>query len=146
MTAHIKAGFDTYGIRKAVESGKADIGILDSLYLGTTNDDGTPLQVLQFSGSIGAGAQVSVLILTVGIEGGITLTVGFSWNDPTNDGKFRFGEFAKTALEQPHLPVRRERAARALPQAVRHDRHLTVRRVVRHQPREHHPARLQRDT
>ncbi|MEO8555026.1 MAG: calcium-binding protein [Actinomycetota bacterium] len=101
VTAHIKAGFDTYGIRKAVESGKVDIGILDSLYLGTKNDDGTPLQVLQFSGSIGAGAQVSVLILTVGIEGGITLTVGFSWNDPTNDGKFRFGEFTDAALNNP---------------------------------------------
>ena len=102
VSAHIKAGFDTFGLRKAVEAKKVDIGILDSLYLGTRNDDGTTLQVVSFSGSIGAGAQVSVLILTVGVEGGITLTVSFSWNDPTpTDGKFRFGEFAAVALNNP---------------------------------------------
>ncbi len=33
--------------------------------------------------------------------GGIKLTISFYWNDPNNDGKFRFGEFLATALTNP---------------------------------------------
>ncbi len=44
---------------------------------------------------------MSAVIIEVGIVGGIKLTVGFFWNDPNNDGKFRFGEFLATALTNP---------------------------------------------
>jgi Ca2+-binding RTX toxin-like protein len=106
VTAHIVAGFDTFGIRKAVEDSDAGalgraVDFLDSLYFKTVDASGKPIPVLQFTGSIAAGAAVSVLFLTAGIEGGISLTVSFYWNDPDNDGKFRFSEFLATALTNP---------------------------------------------
>jgi Ca2+-binding RTX toxin-like protein len=101
VTLHVVAGFDTYGIRKAIESGKVDAGILDSLYFATTDAKGKPLAVVSLSGTIAAGAEVTALILKAGVEGGITLTVNFYWNDPDNDGKFRFSEFLATALNNP---------------------------------------------
>ncbi len=105
---HIVGGFDTYGIRTAAEdiaNGTATPGtaltILDSLYFTTTDAQGNPLPVVTLTGTLAAGAQVSVVVASVGVEGGITLTVNFTWNDPDNDGKFRFDEFLTTALNNP---------------------------------------------
>ena len=101
VTFRIAAGFDTYGIRQAVERGKADVAILDSLYFVTKDDQGQLIPVVQFTGELAAGAEVSVAFLSVGVEGGLRLTVDFTWNDPNNDGKFRFSEFLSAALQNP---------------------------------------------
>jgi Ca2+-binding RTX toxin-like protein len=100
VTMRIVAGFDTYGIRTAIEKGKADATILDSLFFYTT-ENGKPIPVIRFEGFLQAGASVSAVIIEVGIVGGIKLTVSFYWNDPNNDGKFRFSEFLATALSNP---------------------------------------------
>ncbi len=107
VTARIKAGFDTYGIRKAFESDPAGDNtgglaqVLDGLYFASTNPDGSPLPVITLYGEIAAGAAVSAVIITVGVEGGVSLTVAFSWNDPNSDGKFRLFEFGQVALNNP---------------------------------------------
>jgi Ca2+-binding RTX toxin-like protein len=109
VTLHVVAGFDTYGIRKAIEKVRdgtfegADVGeaILQSLFFYTNDDSGKPIPVVQFNGEIAAGAEVSVVIITVGIEGGVGLTISFLWNDPNHDGKFRLSEFLKVALNNP---------------------------------------------
>lgn len=96
----IAAGFDTYGIRKAIETGDA-AEVLDSLYFKTIDKFGVPIPVVKFTGYLEAGASVSLGILEVGVVGGIKLTVGFYWNDPNNDGKFRLFEFAAAAAKNP---------------------------------------------
>ena len=101
VTLRVKAGFDTYGIRTAIEKGKFDATILDSLFFYTTDKDGKPLPVVQFTGFLEAGASVSAVIIEVGVVGGIKLTINFYWNDPNNDGKFRFSEFLTAALNNP---------------------------------------------
>jgi Ca2+-binding RTX toxin-like protein len=110
VTLRIVAGFDTYGIRKAFEAvrnGEAinltlfGDAILQSLFFYTTDDKGKPMPVVTFTGSIAAGAEVSAVIITVGIEGGVQLTISFLWNDPNNDGKFRISEFLQTVLNNP---------------------------------------------
>lgn len=109
VTLHIVAGFDTYGIRKAFEAARAgtlDLGtvgeaILQSLFFYTNDDKGKPMPVVSFNGEIAAGAEVSAVIITVGVEGGVGLTVSFLWNDPNHDGKFRISEFLATALNNP---------------------------------------------
>lgn len=64
VEARFRAGFDTYGIRKAVESVQAGrtepLSILDSIYLETVDDAGKPLPVVTFRGELAAGAAVSV--------------------------------------------------------------------------------------
>ena len=109
VTLRLVAGFDTYGIRKAVERANNDetfdiasVGdvILQSLFFYTT-EDGKPIPVVSFNGEIAAGAEVSAVIIKVGIEGGVGLTVSFLWNDPNADGKFRISEFLQAALNNP---------------------------------------------
>ena len=56
---------------------------------------------MQFTGYLEAGASVSIGILEVGVVGGIKLTVGFYWNDPNNDGKFRLFEFGAAVAINP---------------------------------------------
>ena len=103
VTARIVAGFDTYGLRKFVEdpSGSTAVGILNGLYFKTVDASGAPLPVIKLYGEIAAGAAVSAVIITVGIEGGVSLTVSFLWNDPNGDGKFRLFEFGYAAITNP---------------------------------------------
>lgn len=101
VEARIKAGFDTYGIRKAIEQGQADLQILDSLYLKTTDERGRPLPAITLSGRLEAGAAVDLLLVKAGVSGGIALGIAMTWADPTNDGKFRFHEFAGVLLRNP---------------------------------------------
>ncbi len=106
VSLRIVAGLDTYGIRKAVEAAQNGapvdaVDVLDGLFFKTVDDAGTPIPVVQLTGEIAAGAAVSVVIITVGIEGGLRLTIGFYWNDPNDDGKFRVSEFLHAALNNP---------------------------------------------
>ena len=100
VSMRIAAGFDTYGIRRAIETGEG-AQVLDSLYFKTVDKNGTPIPVVQFTGYLEAGASVSIGILEVGVVGGIKLTVGFYWNDPNNDGKFRLFEFGAAVANNP---------------------------------------------
>jgi Ca2+-binding RTX toxin-like protein len=106
VSLRIVAGLDTYGIRKAVEAQQngapvKPVDVLDGLFFKTVDKDGAPLPVVQLTGEIAAGAAVSAVIITVGIEGGLRLTIGFYWNDPNKDGKFRVSEFLHAALNNP---------------------------------------------
>ena len=100
VTLRVAAGFDTYGIRRAMETGDG-AQVLDSLYFKTVDANGKPIPVVQFTGYLEAGASVSIGILEVGVLGGIKLTVGFYWNDPNSDGKFRLFEFAGAVANNP---------------------------------------------
>jgi Ca2+-binding RTX toxin-like protein len=106
ISARFIAGLDTKGIRNAIEAATngtplKPIDILDGLYFKTTDDKGNAVPVVTLKGEIAAGAEVSVLIIKVGVEGGVQLTVGFMWNDPNNDGKFRTSEFLQRLLVNP---------------------------------------------
>ncbi|WP_436687450.1 calcium-binding protein [Micromonospora sp. URMC 106] len=106
VTARFIAGLDTAGIRHAIEAATDGtsvdaVSLLDGLYFKTADSSGKAVPVVTLRGEIAAGAEVSVLVVKVGIEGGIRLTVGFSWNDPNNDGKFRTSEFLQALLTNP---------------------------------------------
>ncbi len=100
VSLRVAAGFDTYGIRRAIETGEA-AQVLDSLYFKTTDASGAPIPVVKFEGYLQAGASLNLVVVEVGVVGGIKLTVGFYWNDPNSDGKFRLFEFATAALRNP---------------------------------------------
>ena len=106
VSARILAGLDTAGIRHAYEAiaqgaPLSGVTLLDGLYFKTADAAGNAAPVLTLSGEIGAGAEVSVLFLKAGFTGSIQLTVGFHWNDPNNDGKFRTSEFLQLLLVNP---------------------------------------------
>lgn len=102
----VVAGLDTYGLRKAVEAATTGtkttpLEVFDGLFFTTVDSGGTPIPVVTLTGEIAAGAAVSAVIIKVGIEGGLRLTIAFYWNDPNSDGKFRISEFAKAAVNNP---------------------------------------------
>jgi hypothetical protein len=142
VTLRIAAGFDTYGIRRAIETGDG-AQVLDSLYFKTVDNNGVPIPVVQFTGYLEAGASVSIGILEVGVVGGIKLTVGFYWNDPNGDGKFRLFEFGAGRGQQPDLPVQRRGSALSLHQGFRRDRLQPVLGELRLHAGQHQAARLQ---
>ncbi|HET8643095.1 MAG TPA: hypothetical protein VFM37_14260, partial [Pseudonocardiaceae bacterium] len=80
VSLRVRAGLDTYGLRKGVEAIQngtklTALDVLDGLFFKTVDDDGTPIPVVQLTGEIAAGAAVSAVIITVGIEGGLRLTI-----------------------------------------------------------------------
>jgi Ca2+-binding RTX toxin-like protein len=102
----VVAGLDTYGLRKAVEAvrngTKLDgVKVLDGLFLKTVDTNGNPIPVVTLTGEIAAGAAVSAVIIKVGVDGGLRLTIAFYWNDPDHDGKFRVTEFGQVAMNNP---------------------------------------------
>jgi Ca2+-binding RTX toxin-like protein len=106
VSARIVAGLDTAGIRHAYEAiangaPLNGVSLLDGLYFKTADAAGNPVPVVTLRGEIAAGAEVSVLFLKAGVSGGVALTVGFHWNDPNNDGKFRTSEFLQLLLVNP---------------------------------------------
>ncbi len=106
VTLRFMAGLDTAGIRHAVEAAQEGsavdpVKLLDGLFFKTVDNDGKPVPVVRLDGEIAAGAAVSALVITVGIEGGLHLTIGFYWNDPNDDGKFRVSEFLQAAIVNP---------------------------------------------
>ncbi|MCP2322728.1 Ca2+-binding RTX toxin-like protein [Hamadaea flava] len=106
VTARFMAGLDTKGIRHAIEAATDGtainaVSLLDGLYFKTTDANGVTVPVVTLRGEIAAGAEVTLLIVKAGIEGGVRLTVGFAWNDPDNDGKFRLSEFLQALLTNP---------------------------------------------
>ncbi len=106
VTLRFMAGLDTAGIRHAVEAAQEGsavdpVKVLDGLFFKTVDKDGKPVPVVRLDGEIAAGAAVTALIITVGIEGGLHLTIGFYWNDPNDDGKFRVSEFLQAAIVNP---------------------------------------------
>lgn len=106
VSLRIVAGLDTYGLRKAVEAVRngtklTTLNVLDGLFFKTVDDNGVPIPVVRLDGEIAVGAEVSLFIIKVGIEGGLRLFIGFFWNDPNKDGKFRVSEFLHAALNNP---------------------------------------------
>ncbi len=117
--------------------------LLDGLYFKTTdNDRHAACPSCALDGEIAAGAAVTALIITVGIEGGLHLTIGFHWNDPNNDGKFRVSEFLPGGGQQPALPLHHDRTAQSLPPALHHPGLLALQRLLLDHAGRHHAARL----
>ncbi len=76
--------------------------LLDGFYIITNDAAGQPQPALTLTGEIFAGALLDLGIVQAGVNGGISLTVKFFWNDNSdNDGKMRVSEIIANALEDP---------------------------------------------
>jgi Ca2+-binding RTX toxin-like protein len=121
VDARFSAGYDTYGIVQAVaaieahaSAGTVVADLADGLYINDAiQKDGNPATFVGISGTIAVGASVGLGdLISVGVEGGVTLTVSVSLKDSgpadftadglsvdayhksnDNDGKTRPSEF-----------------------------------------------------
>src|SRR5260221_13623570 len=88
---NIGFGYDTFGIQKFISDPKKQaVDLLDGFYIITNDAAGQPQPALTLTGEIFAGALLDLGIVQAGVNGGISLTVKFFWNDNShNDGKMR---------------------------------------------------------
>jgi Ca2+-binding RTX toxin-like protein len=97
VNAQLAAGYDTSGLRQAFETGQA-LDVLNGFFIDDFGPDGKERPEISFGGELGAGAQVSIAVLSVKVTGSIRLTVNLDLKDPNNDGKLHFGEFKNTVF------------------------------------------------
>lgn len=85
--ADVKIGYDTFGLREAVQildtQGRdafstAMVSLIDGLYVGTNTH-------ASLSGTLGAEVGLSFAVFAAGVDGGVTATIGASLNGATRD-------------------------------------------------------------
>lgn len=149
VTLHIRAGLDTYGLRKAVEAIQAGtkldaLKVLDGLFFKTVDDAGNPAPVVQLDGEIAARGS--------GFRGDHH---GRHRGRPASDDRVLLerperrrqvpGERVPArCAREPALPVHHEGPALAVPSGVHHDRVQHLLGDVQLHARRCDAARLQR--
>ena len=94
ITAQLHFGFDTYGIRKVMDTGNP-LWAIDGLYISDRqNADGTGRDVpeVSMSATIALYGGIDVFLARGGIEGGFIVSIEIDLNDPNDDGKVRPSE------------------------------------------------------
>jgi Ca2+-binding RTX toxin-like protein len=95
-------GFDTYGIRRAVEryneagapaNARDLLGgvslLVNGVFLDDLDEDGNQVPELILSSEFAAGAGVSVGVISAGLELGLRALIEFDLRDPTGTGRIR---------------------------------------------------------
>ncbi len=101
-TIDIGFGYDTFGIQKFIESeDKNPIDLLDGFYVIDFDAAGNERPELTLTGEIFAGASIDLVIVSVGVNGGISATIEFDLNDVNDDGKVRVSEIIANASQDP---------------------------------------------
>jgi Ca2+-binding RTX toxin-like protein len=94
-------GFDTYGIRKFIDSDFVNPGLI---FAGFFVDDGDHPE-LQITGRLWAAAELNLGIAYGGVKGGLEATVNFDLFDPDNDGKVRVDEMINSVAFADNNPL-----------------------------------------
>ena len=92
-------GYDSYGLRKWVNSGCKDYGqLLNGFYIDDLDENGKDVAEVVFHSGIVAGASVCG---RAGINVGLNFNINMDFIDPNCDGKIRLGELADMASFNP---------------------------------------------
>ena len=92
-TIDLRFGYDTQGLQELFSSGNA-ADLVDGFFFDTKDAQGNPLPVATLQATIAVGAAISLVLVSAGVEGGITATINFNWDDLNGDGKVRLKEMA----------------------------------------------------
>ncbi|GAA4668492.1 calcium-binding protein [Nocardioides nanhaiensis] len=106
LEGRLAMGFDSYpqtlaaqgvnpGDVKALKTAYGDFDggvITEGFYLDDLDADGEDVPEVQLVTTIEAGASVSIGIVSAGLKGGVTLTIGLDLNDPDDSGRLRTAE------------------------------------------------------
>jgi Ca2+-binding RTX toxin-like protein len=87
-------GYDTRGIRQYLASDSSG-NLLNGLYL-VDDHEGSNDTELSLTATIGAGAELNIVVARAGVEGGLTGTLGADLKDPNDDGKVCLDELEYT--------------------------------------------------
>lgn len=85
-------GYDTHGFRSFAEStNKNPLLLFDGFFVADTVG-GEDVSEVVLEGKVSAGAGVSIVVASVGVEGGVFASIDFNLKDDNHDGKVRGGE------------------------------------------------------
>jgi len=86
-------GYDTYGFDKVRETGDW-YDVFSGFYISDqVQPDGTDLPEGTLTGAIYAGVELSLVVASAGVSGGVALNLHADLNDPDQDGKIHLDEF-----------------------------------------------------
>ena len=106
LEGRLAMGFDSYPQTLAAQGvnpgdvealktayGQWDGGVItEGFYLDDLDADGEDVPEVKLVTTIEAGASVSIGIVSAGLKGGVTLTIGLDLNDPDDSGRLRTAE------------------------------------------------------
>ena len=99
--ARVSMGYDTSGIRRAIEQGKPELA-LDGFFLSDTDiptgTGGVDIPELYAAGTVRIGATLNLLLAKLSGSGELSFTGSIDLYDPNDDGKIRFSEI-KSIIE-----------------------------------------------
>ncbi|MDT7547724.1 MAG: hypothetical protein QOE84_118 [Actinomycetota bacterium] len=84
-------GYDTSGIRKVLDGGSGE-HLLDGLFLDDLDGAGNDIPEITLIGEVHAGAEVDLVVVKAGVEGGIRLTLDLNLHDDNHDGVLHIDE------------------------------------------------------
>ena len=93
----LRLGYDTQGISDFIQS-KDPASLLEGFFFDPHDANGNPLPVATLTAEIAVGAAIDLGLIKAGVEGGITATILFNWDDLNNDGKVRLDELKANIL------------------------------------------------
>ena len=98
-TINLSLGYDTQGLSDFLAS-KNPASLIDGFFFNThdPNDPSKLLPVATLTAEIAVGAAIDLGLIKAGVEGGITATINFSWDDLNKDGKVRLDEMKANIL------------------------------------------------
>lgn len=88
IDAQFRAGYDTYGVSKLLQTGKA-ASLLDGFYIDTQNPQGQETPNLDVQGTIAPYAEASIEIASASVDGGLQFGTTLGVRDIDGTGKFR---------------------------------------------------------
>ncbi|HEX3337262.1 MAG TPA: Calx-beta domain-containing protein [Jatrophihabitans sp.] len=114
LSGHFAIGYDTYGLRKALDiltdddptnDGFWDVtkGLLQGVYLDDNDQAGNDVPEIEFAAELTAGASVGIPGLEAGAEGGIHGDIQLNLHtDPEQSGKVRYTDIANQLAVNPN--------------------------------------------
>jgi len=98
-------GYDTRGIRQAMEGGLSASQMagkmLNGVFLDDVDSGGHDKPELTFTATVGAGAELNVVVAKAGVDAGVRGTLGANLKDNNSDGKVHLDEFVANLRSGP---------------------------------------------
>ena len=100
----VRLGYDTYGLQQFISTGNP-AELVEGFFFDTKDAKGNLLPLATLDATIAVGAGIDLGLIKAGVEGGITITIHFSWDDLNKDGVVRFSEMAANILANSGDPL-----------------------------------------
>ena len=102
FATNFTVGYDTFGLRQAMSGDTFDgTKLFNGVYLDDHVTSGNDAAEMTFTATIGAGAELNVVVAKAGVRGGVEGFLGANLKDNDGDGRVHLDEFVSNLLAGP---------------------------------------------